>query len=41
MTKNLAKILADLPLKRRLKIQARAAMLAKVASERIKSNSSR
>ena len=41
MAKNLVEILAAIPLKRRLKIQARAAMLAKVASDRIKSNSSR
>lgn len=41
MAKNLVEILADIPLKRRLKIQARAAMLAKVASRRLKSNNSR
>lgn len=41
MAKNLIEILAGIPLKRRLKIQARAAMLAKVASGRIKSNNSR
>jgi len=41
MAKNLVEILATLPLKRRLKIQARAAILAKVVSGRIKSNSSR
>jgi len=41
MAKNLAKILADIPLKRRLKIQARAAMLVKVALLRLKSNNSR
>lgn len=34
MAKNLTKILAALPLKRRLEIQARAAMLAKVVSDR-------
>ena len=41
MSKSLGKILADIPLKRRLKIQARAAMLTKVASGRRKSNKSR
>lgn len=41
MAKNLVEILAAPPLKRRLKIQARAALQAKVASDRIKSNSSR
>ncbi|MHB0984829.1 MAG: hypothetical protein ACYC05_04430 [Sulfuricella sp.] len=40
MAKKLTKILATLPLKRRLEIQARAAMLAKVASGRHKSNNS-
>ncbi|MHB8166984.1 MAG: hypothetical protein ACYDDT_09465 [Sulfuricella sp.] len=41
MAKNLSQVLAGISFKRRLKIQARAAMLASAASHRIKSNNSR